>query len=543
MAEMELHRTHDAKNYELQSRGLENTSSQDNDEQQLDVLSRLGKLPVLKRNFGFLSILGFTCTILITWEAVFIIFDVSILNGGPAGFVYGFLFVWAGSLATYASLGELASMSAPTAGGQYHWVAMLAPPGSHKILSYMTGWLTVIGWQAGFATANLVSAALIQGLIVLTRPNYDPKPYHHMLLFWAVMAFAVFINVLASTVLPKFEGLILVLHIVGYFAILLPLLILGEHQDPHQVFGLWLNLGNLPTQGTSFMVGLLGPVFMFLGADGAVHMSEEIQNAPTIVPWSILFSIIINGALALSMMIATLFVTVDLQSSLQSPTGYAFMDIFVQATGSLAGATVMPCIVTVMQLFANVGLLASCSRMSWSFARDRGLPGYKTLAKVNPRTSIPVATIVATTMISTLLSFIILGSSTAFNNIISIAVAGLSASYALAIGLLLWRRTTGGIKHSPLSGSRLTNTPGFELSWGPWYMPGILGPAVNLFAIIYVLIILFFSFWPPDVPVDAANMNYTILVTGIVMIFSVTWYLAWGRRDYKGPVIEAASVL
>lgn len=90
------------------------------------------------------------------------------------------------------------------------------------------------------------------------------------------MAFAVFINVFASTVLPKFEGFILVLHIVGYFAILLPLLIiLGEHQDPHQVFGLWLNLGNLPTRGASFMVGLLGPVFMFLGADGAVHVGHS----------------------------------------------------------------------------------------------------------------------------------------------------------------------------------------------------------------------------------------------------------------------------
>lgn len=31
-------------------------------------------------------------------------------SGGPAGLVYGFLFVWAGTLATYASLGELASM-------------------------------------------------------------------------------------------------------------------------------------------------------------------------------------------------------------------------------------------------------------------------------------------------------------------------------------------------------------------------------------------------------------------------------------------------
>lgn len=48
MAEVERHGSHVAKDYELQSRGLENTSSQDNDEQQLDVLSRLGKLPVLK---------------------------------------------------------------------------------------------------------------------------------------------------------------------------------------------------------------------------------------------------------------------------------------------------------------------------------------------------------------------------------------------------------------------------------------------------------------------------------------------------------------
>ena len=111
-------------------------------------------------------------------------------------------------------------------------------------------------------------------------------------------------------------------------------------------------------------------------------MSEEIQNAPTMVPWSILCSIIINGALAFSMLIATLFITVDIESALKSETGYAFMAIFVEATGSTAGATIMACIITVMQLFANVGLLASCSRLSWAFARDRGLPGHKILAKV-----------------------------------------------------------------------------------------------------------------------------------------------------------------
>ena len=34
-------------------------------------------------------------------------------SGGPAGFIYGFLFVWAGTLATYASLSELSSMLYP----------------------------------------------------------------------------------------------------------------------------------------------------------------------------------------------------------------------------------------------------------------------------------------------------------------------------------------------------------------------------------------------------------------------------------------------
>ncbi|KAL4875321.1 hypothetical protein BJY04DRAFT_224193 [Aspergillus karnatakaensis] len=34
-------------------------------------LARLGKKSVLKRTFGVLSTLGFSCTILATWEAIF----------------------------------------------------------------------------------------------------------------------------------------------------------------------------------------------------------------------------------------------------------------------------------------------------------------------------------------------------------------------------------------------------------------------------------------------------------------------------------------
>ena len=130
---------------------------------------------------------------------------------------------------------------------------------------FRLGWLTVIGWQAALATANYISASLISGLLVLTPKGYEAHPWHITLLFWAVMAFAVLINAVVSPLLSKFEGLIFVLHLLGFFAIMLPLVVLGERQDASQVFATFFNLGGLPTQGLSFMVGLIGPVFMFLG--------------------------------------------------------------------------------------------------------------------------------------------------------------------------------------------------------------------------------------------------------------------------------------
>ena len=80
-------------------------------------LIRLGKKPLLKRSFGFISLLGFSCSVLITWEGILATSMSGLENGGPAGVVWGFLIVLIGTLSTFATIGELASM-APVAGGQ-----------------------------------------------------------------------------------------------------------------------------------------------------------------------------------------------------------------------------------------------------------------------------------------------------------------------------------------------------------------------------------------------------------------------------------------
>ena len=119
-------------------------------------------------------------------------------------------------------------------------------------------------------------------------------------------------------------------------------------------------------------------------------MSEEIKGASNVVPRSILTSILINGSLGLSMIIAMLFCLGDMAKAQDSPTDYPFMEVFYAATGSTSGAAVMISIVIIMQLCADVGLLAAASRMLWSFARDRGVPGGAYIARV--RLSISTAT-------------------------------------------------------------------------------------------------------------------------------------------------------
>ncbi|PKY03463.1 choline transport protein [Aspergillus campestris IBT 28561] len=500
-------------------------------------LARLGKRPVLKRNFGLMSMLGFSCTILITWEGIVVLFLQAYQNGGPAGAVYGFLFVWSGVTASFVVLSELVSM-APTSGGQYHWCSMMAPPGAMKLCSYLTGWLTVIGWQATYATSCYLCGTLIQGLIVLTNPSYVPQAWHGTLLFWAVNAFSIGINSGGGKLLPRFEGLILILHVLGFFAILIPVTYMADHGTATEVFTQFLNLGEWPSQGLSFFVGIMGCVFAFVGGDAAVHMSEEISNASVAVPRSIMLSVLINGSLGFAMLIAVLFCVGDIDAALESPTGYPFMHIFLQATGSIPGTAVMCSIITVMGICTSVGMLASASRQFWSFSRDRGIPGWRLWSKVTPKSAIPIYSVILTTTVACLLALINIGSSVAFNDLVSMSISGLYLSYMVVTVLLLYRRCTGGIVSARGSHAAVINTAGAQLVWGPFHLRGVPGILVNVYAMVFMTIAVFFSFWPPQKNVTVDTMNFSVVGTVGVIVLSLLYYYLRARRTYAGPLVE-----
>lgn len=126
------------------------------------------------------------------------------------------------------------------------------------------GWVTFAGWQAVTASAAYLIGTLLQSVIILAKPDYSPQPWQAMLFLWAILAFAVFINTVASKTLANFEGLILILHILGFLGILIPLVYLAPHGDA-SIFTTFVNEGGWPTQGLSFMVGLPSAVFSLIG--------------------------------------------------------------------------------------------------------------------------------------------------------------------------------------------------------------------------------------------------------------------------------------
>lgn len=157
--------------------------------------------------------------------------------------------------------------------------------------------------------------------------------------------------------------------------------------------------------------------------------------------------------------------------------------------------------------------------------------------------------------IPALLALIYIGSPTIFEVVVSLSTSGLYASYFIPCSLLLWRRTTGQIRpHTSddndamsfemVAPSHTLDDNPYEdiaqprLMWGPWRIPGVFGVINNVYACVYTVFVLFWSFWPPITPATAKNMNYSILMTGVVISFSIVYYYIWGKNQYRGPLVE-----
>ena len=124
----------------------------------------------------------------------------------------------------------LTQSRAPTAAGQYHWVTMLAPPSMRNFVAYITGWLVISGWMAILAGSGFLGGQQIVALATLNNSTYEFQRWQVTLIFWAMVIVAILINTVVASILPKIESMVLIIHVLGFFAVLIPIVYVSEFE-------------------------------------------------------------------------------------------------------------------------------------------------------------------------------------------------------------------------------------------------------------------------------------------------------------------------
>jgi choline transport protein len=137
-----------------------------------------------------------------------------------------------------------------------------------------------------------------------------------------------------------------------------------------------------------------------------------------------------------------------------------------------------------------------------------------------PGWNIPLRAVCISLVVSSLLACINLGSSTALNAINSLGGVSILTSYFITISCLIWRRVAG----RPLPPRR-------------WSL-GRFGLAINIAALLFLLPVWFFAFWPLATPVTPANMNWSSTMFGGTISFALVYYAVRARHQYVGPVLQ-----
>ncbi|KAH8701089.1 amino acid/polyamine transporter I [Talaromyces proteolyticus] len=491
-----------------------------------DDMLRIGREQELNRNFRFLSVLGFTAVLMCTWEAVLIGSSYGLTDGGAGGMIYTYIGGVLGFSAVVLSMAEMASI-APTSGGQYHWVSEFAPRKCQKFLSYITGWVCVLGWHTGIALCSYTVANMLTGLLTINYPEtYDPKPWHGTVLVIAVASTAFVFNTFLAQKLPIIEGMILIIHVFGFFAVLIPLWVLAPRKTPSQVFLSVEDRGGWGDNGLSCLVGLVAPVYALIGPDSAVHMAEEIRDASWTLPLGMVWTLIINGVTGLVMIITYAFCVGDIDEVLASSTGFPFIQVFLNATGSVQATTGLTILMMLLQFCATISNVATSSRQLFAFARDDGFPYSKFLSHVNRHFMVPLNALCIGLIIVCLLSLVNIGSSVAFNAIMSLGTASLLSSYIISTFCLRLKRWRG----EPI--------PPARWSLGPRWAPIIETVALIFLSLVWVL-----CFFPVSKDVTAGTMNWSVAIFGGVIIVALVYYYFSARHVYLGPVSRIRTMV
>ncbi|KII84137.1 hypothetical protein PLICRDRAFT_179813 [Plicaturopsis crispa FD-325 SS-3] len=485
-----------------------------------ELLAALGYKQEFLRAFTPIEVFGIAFSIIGLLPSVASVLFYAIPNGGPSAMVWGWAVASLFILFVGMSMGELAS-AAPTSGGLYFWTHSLSSPRWRNLLSWIVGYANTIGSIASVASIDWGCAVQVMAAASIgSGQTFVATDAQTFGCYAAIVLSHALICGLATKVLARLQTVYVVINIALCLAVIIAL----PAATPKELMNsASFALGNFSNEngwnnGFAFILSFLAPLWTICSFDSSVHISEEASNAATAVPWAIVMAITIAGVLGWAINVSLAFcMGTDLDGILDSPIGQPMAQIFFSSFGQ-HGTLALWAFVVLAQYMMGSSMLLAASRQTFAFARDGALPFSSWLYRMNGYTKTPVNTVWYDALLALALGLLAFAGDAAIDAVFAISVVALYIAYAIPIAAR-W------LGHNEF-------TPGpFNLGW--FSLPC---------AVISVLWMTFMSivfFFPTTPQTDTADMNYTIVVLGGIMILSVAYYYFpkyGGVYWFTGPI-------
>ncbi|KAK0284486.1 polyamine transporter tpo5 [Friedmanniomyces endolithicus] len=469
--------------------------------------AEFGYKPVFKREFGYLSTFSFAVSISGLFSTVATTFSYPLYAGGSASAVWCWLISGLGCMCIACSVSELVS-AYPTCGGLYYTISRTAPKAWVPSVSWVTGWLNLLGQVAGVASSEWGAAALLLAAVSMGSDfAYTPTVGQTVGVMAGLTVITGLVNSLSTYWMEKMTKSIALLALSKQA---------GTNHTAKYVFTDVENTSGWTPTGWSFMFGFLSVSWTMTDYDATAHITEEIKDPAVKAPWAISMAMLFTYVAGWLFNIVLCFVMGDISSILTSPMQQPVAQIFYNVLGKAGGITFTVCAFIIIK-FVTFTAMQALARTVFAFSRDRLVPFSSLWTKILPLTGTPILAVWISVFWCIAINLIGLGSYTAIAGVFNVCAIALDWSYCIPI---VCKLAFGKFER------------------GPWHL-GKFSPFINIWACIWTLFVSIIFVMPTALPVTADTMNYAIVYLGAILFFSMLYWVVRGRKFYTGPLIEA----
>ncbi|KAK3112829.1 hypothetical protein LTR53_010483 [Teratosphaeriaceae sp. CCFEE 6253] len=484
------------------------TSTQD------DPVAKIGHVATVPHTLDkLIGLIGVNSSVVCPWPNFYFVAALNLGNGGSLGLLVGTLIACVGMAPVYLSLAEK-MRKYPTAGGQYHWVAALAPPRMRKALSFICCCILTFTWLT-----FLGAAAWLFGLDVTAIVLLHTGEYHVWITFVAaicVQLLACAVNVTWGKHMNVPETLVLVVHVVAFLLLLSLLAFASSTGTVSSNFTVTSETGWSPGFGVA--LSILYATNSLAGFDCAAHIAEDTVDAANRIPRSLLWSTTVNAALCVVVALLICFTAGNIDDLFTGPYGASLHPIgsIIQLTsnaarGNVALASAPFGMIAPIIVMCCINTTAAASRMVFSFIRDDRNPVVqKWMASDLEKHQVPRITIVLTALSPMIWLWLNFVSSAGFLAIGSQVTLSLATSYMFALACSLYSRWY----HPKLLGKDRA---------GIFQLGQFWGSVVDVTGLCFLSLVWVLAWFPYTTPVVPSGINYAPIITAGVVLLGVLY--------------------